>query len=255
MTVPQEFHVVPDSFNIPADGILGKDFLHGNVCIVNYNYPSLTIQNQITIPLLDSLEDILYIPPRSEVIRKFHIDSNVDSIINNQEIIDGVFIARTIVNPKNAFVRVLNTTNTPQKISKILTNFEPLNNYFVYSIDSVKITPEREQQLFNILSKNKSVAENTNLVNLCKEYADIFALPSDKMSINNFYTQSLNLIDSEPVYTRNYRVPYSQKLEIKSQVNKLIQNELIEPCASNYNSPIILVPKKDKNEKKMETLY
>lgn len=37
----------------------------------------------------------------------------------------------------------------------------------------------------------------------------------------------------------------TQKLEIETQVNKLIENDLMEPSnISSFNSPVILVPKK-----------
>lgn len=48
----------------------------------------------------------------------------------------------------------------------------------------------------------------------------------------------------EPVYVKNYRLPQSQKTEIKNQVQKLLDGDLIELSTSNYNSPLIIVPKK-----------
>lgn len=67
------------------------------------------------------------------------------------------------------------------------------------------------------------------------------------MTQNNFYEQKLRVTDNVPVYTKNYRLPNSQKAEIKSQVQKLIDNDLLEPSQSAYNSPLILVPKKSQN--------
>jgi hypothetical protein len=58
-------------------------------------------------------ENSIVIPPRSEVIRNFLIKSNTDvpRYVPNQELVQGVFTANTIVNPKYALVRVINTTN------------------------------------------------------------------------------------------------------------------------------------------------
>lgn len=70
------------------------------------------------------------------------------------------------------------------------------------------------------------------------------------MTVNNFYTQKLNVENQEPVYIKNYRLPHSHKEEIDNQINKLIRNEAIEPSQSNYNSPIILVPKKSQDGNK-----
>lgn len=111
----------------------------------------------------------------------------------------------------------------------------------------------RTEKLIEILSKAwpKDTKLRQNLKELCTEYADIFALETDKMSTNNFYTQELRVTDNEPLFTKNYRMPYTQKSEINRQVENLLKNDLIETSKAVYNSPIILVPKKgSKSEKK-----
>lgn len=82
---------------------------------------------------------------------------------------------------------------------------------------------------------------HNRLSTLCTEYADIFVLDTDKMTFNNFYEQKLNVTDCEPVYTRNCQTPHGHKQEINKQVQKLLDNELIEPSVSENNSPVILV--------------
>jgi len=46
------------------------------------------------------------------------------------------------------------------------------------------------------------------------------------------------------VVFKNYRNPHSQQDEIQKQVQKLINDEIVEPSVSPYNSPLLLVPKK-----------
>lgn len=75
-------------------------------------------------------------------------------------------------------------------------------------------------------------------------------MPEDKMSVNNFYEQKLRLRDNEPVYIKNYRLPHTQKQEINRQVQNLFENKLIEHSTSNFNSPLILVPKKSPTNEK-----
>lgn len=103
-----------------------------------------------------------------------------------------------------------------------------------------------------ILSKNypNDKKLHQKLGKLCTKYADIFALETDTMTVNNFYSQEIKIKDHEPVYTRNYRTPHAQKQEIDKQVQKLLENDLIENSSSNYNSPIILVPKKSTGAEK-----
>ena len=88
------------------------------------------------------------------------------------------------------------------------------------------------------------------LFDLIKKYNDIFALDSDKLSVNNFYEQKLQLKDNTPVFSKNYRLPETQKQEVNKQVDKLLNDDLIENSVSDYNSPVILVPKKSNNGEK-----
>ena len=49
--------------------------------------------------------------------------------------------------------------------------------------------------------------------------------------------------DTQPAYITNYRTPYSHKQKINNQVKTLIENNIVEPSFSEYNSLILLVPK------------
>jgi len=50
--------------------------------------------------------------------------------------------------------------------------------------------------------------------------------------------------DDVPVYMKTYRTPHSQKDEIDKQVKKLIKDGIVEPSVPEYNSVLLLVPKK-----------
>ncbi|PNY17781.1 Ty3/gypsy retrotransposon protein [Trifolium pratense] len=51
--------------------------------------------------------------------------------------------------------------------------------------------------------------------------------------------------NASPVNVRPYRYPHAQKLEIETQVRKLLDNGWIKPSNSPYSSPILLLKKKD----------
>ena len=100
----------------------------------------------------------------------------------------------------------------------------------------------------NIL-KDRIPDDVTNILTpLCEQYAASFSLDSDKM---NFCEQKFRFTDSSPVYIKNYRLPYSQRKEINIQVSNLLENNLIEPSSSNFDSPLILVPKKSSGGDKL----
>lgn len=69
-------------------------------------------------------------------------------------------------------------------------------------------------------------------------------MSDEKLTTNNFYSQKIHLNDPVPVYIPNYKNIHSQNEEIQKQVKKMLDDDIIEPSISSYNSPILLVPKK-----------
>lgn len=250
-SLTHKFHIVPDIFNIHVEGIIGKDFLKKYKCLINYENMSLTINTGNTTRILTICDgprdDTFVIPPRTIITKQFRIASNNPCVVSNRELQPGVFVARTIVNAPDAHLQILNTKNCPVQINKQILKFEPLSDFHVYNIDKLPPNSTRNDQLIKLLTKQIPLQFRDNLIPLLSEFNDIFAMPSDPMTINNFYEQTLRLKDTNPVYIKNYRTPYSSKTEIKSQIKQLKENDLIEPCSSEFNSPIVLVPKKSQN--------
>jgi hypothetical protein len=52
-------------------------------------------------------------------------------------------------------------------------------------------------------------------------------------------------VGTDPINTRPYRLPEAQKEEVNRQVQKLLQEGIIEESDSPWNSPILVVPKKE----------
>lgn len=251
----QNFHTVNDSINLPSDGILGKDFIKGYQCDLNYRDMTCSFVlngTRVTIPILQGPEqETLVLPARSEVVRKINFNEiNEDQVIEQQELEDGVFVARTIINPKNAYIRILNTSHAPKTVKINNLKHDNLSNYLIYNISDVQNTTQRDATIEKLIRKNPPNEMHHDLLPLCSNYSDIFALETDKLTTNNFYKQKIRIRDDIPVYVKNYRLPQAHVSEINSQVEKLLENELIEPTISSYNSPVIIVPKKSTDETK-----
>lgn len=217
--ITHEFNVVPDQFNIECDGIIGKDFLSDYQCVIDYSDMSFrvrTIRSFSILKLTNSPDgDHLIIPPRCESIRQFVIDTNEECVVDHLALAPGVYTARTIVNPKQAFIRVINTTNEIQRISNKINQFELLSDFDCCTTNEVTNTQsERSQKLNSIILNNVPLQYRDGLSELVDEFTDIFALPEDEMTVNNFYSQRLRTVDDSPTYIRNYRTPHTVKSEI-----------------------------------------
>lgn len=248
-TISHSFHIVPDDFNIPADGIVGNDFIELYECILNYRDKtfSFELDNKIiSTPILDSPSaDTLVLPAKAEVYRTFHLNKFTEpQFISNFEIQPGIFVANSIASSEYPILRVLNTTNDIKVIPKIISHSENLSNFHICSMNVNSANQSRYEILSKKFMENTPEHCHDKLLPLLNEFNDIFALPTDKMTQNIFYEQKLRLNDNTPVFSKNYRLPRSQKDEIKKHIQKLHDDDLIEPSKSPYNSSLILVPKK-----------
>lgn len=256
VSIRHKFHVVSDEFDIPSDGILGRDFLHLYNCTLCYyknNFVIRTCYENITIELSNGLsEDEFILPPRSEVFRICKVKAEkFPSFIKSQDVDRDVHVANTVVHSERSLVRIINTSDEHRRIRKLEIEAVDIDTYNIYKFSNIEDDQDRKQKLIDILRNKVAEPHREELLELCEKFSDIFALDTDKMSTNNFYTQKIRLSDDIPVYTPNYRTPHYQKAEIDKQIKKLIDNELVEPSVSPYNSPVILVPKKSNtNEKK-----
>jgi len=87
--------------------------------------------------------------------------------------------------------------------------------------------------------------ERKLLVQTCLDYQDVFNLPGDKLSSTDAARHVINVKPgTEPINTRPYRLPDTQKLEVDKQVKKLLREEIIEESFSPWNSLILVIPKK-----------
>lgn len=253
------FHIVDRNFPIPADGILGRDFIVKYRCQLDYNKWNMTLETSdrnIILPIYNSPEDdVISVPPRCEVIRTLNSLQNVkqDSVVLNEEIAPGVFVAGSIISNKSPYLRIMNTNFESIVIKNPKITYSSLENFDIFYANSSKEAskPNRNDLLLkelNISSMPDFV--KPNMIALCQEFSDIFSLENDSLTTNNFYRQKLRLTDNTPVYIKNYRTPYSQVNEINKQVEKMLKDEIIEPSQSEYNSPILLVPKKSNDAEK-----
>lgn len=157
-SVYHEFHVVADDFGIPADGIIGKDFLKFHKCIIDYEDMSLSFflgSNHVAIPIRESpSDDTTTLPARAEVFRTFHLTKfDTPQFIDNTEIHPGVFMANSIAKSQNPVLRVLNTTDKIVTIPKNLTKSQNLSNFHIYTMNTSTIDTNRVENLSKIFKK------------------------------------------------------------------------------------------------------
>lgn len=139
------FHLVTEDFPTSTDGILGRDFLINHLCKIDYETFTLTLtinNRETTLPIDTKFQpnDTFEIPPRTEMIFPINLNITKDSVILNQEIEQGVFLANSIVPANgNCHIKIINVNDYTSKIKQITINTEDLADYDIMSYQNTNI--------------------------------------------------------------------------------------------------------------------
>lgn len=99
------------------------------------------------------------------------------------------------------------------------------------------------QSKLNLLESNE--AQIPSIGQLCLDYSNAFYIGGDQLKTTDVYEHSIKLRpDKDVIFVRQYRIPEIQKEEIQTQIDKLLENNIIEKSTSRFNSPILLVKKR-----------
>jgi hypothetical protein len=79
---------------------------------------------------------------------------------------------------------------------------------------------------------------------ICREYKDIFYCEDIPLSFTNQVKHEIRTKNEDPIFIKAYRLPPSQTQEIKSQVDKMLKDNVIQESHSPWSAPVHLVPKK-----------
>lgn len=182
----------------------------------------------VVIPIqAELLHGVSAVPPRCETFRVFHIDSHkFPCVVESQKIEENVIVPTTVVYEPKSWIRVLNTDECIKVINTEKLRISATENFHILQYDKMtNHTNNRLEMLQNKLKKKTTQFMRNKLTDLCMEFSDIFHVEGDRSSVNNFYKQKIGVTDNEPVYTKNYRLPYAQKTEIDRQVKILLEND------------------------------
>ncbi|KAG6453944.1 hypothetical protein O3G_MSEX008407 [Manduca sexta] len=251
------FHIF-DSLPLKADGIVGLDFLNKFQANINLHTNTLTLYNHGETYYLNFIDEHsrlcneLTIPARSESIHYIYVNKNEkdDVIVCGRELAKDIFLANAIVRVKNNRIpiKILNTSEKDINIPTFVPELQCLNDYNICQFNNSIIDVFRIQTLLSQLKLDYlNEEERQSIEAICAKYSDVFYIDGDKLSTTNIYEQSITVKPNfTPVYVKQYRLPQSLKPEIAKQVNKMIDDDIIEESNSEWSSPILLVPKKSK---------
>lgn len=243
-----KFHVVKD-INLPYDGIIGSDFLTSFGCKIDYTNDLLKIGKlDIKLHFFDSF---YVIPPRTETVIECSVNNckNLDEgVILDQHLSKDLLVSNCVVKIKdNSCVNltVANVSEHPVNIKRNLNlNIEPLPTNATQFVNQSGCSDRTDAVINSLRIDHLNEEEANALIELCSQFSDIFHLPDDHLSHTNAIHHQIKTTNETPIHVKSYRFPECHKNEVQKQVNKMLDDGIIQPSMSPWSAPIWVVPKK-----------
>ena len=270
----QEF-ILADLGN--CEGILGVDFLDRNNCHLNFSSGVLKIKgksvalakevNQICARL--KTETSTVIPPRSEafVWTRFHQEDQEDRITEVEGLVEGVGDFRQggkMAVPRCLLIAEKNRVQVP------VTNFSNEEKIIGPGVELASMEgaltlssttqsgsergeeeendtelPEHLEEMMKRASPNIKAETRAGLRRVLKELQDCFACPGGKLGRNGRCKHKINVQGHYPRKSQPRRYPLAQRDIVEAELQKMLDNDIIEPSSSPWASNVVLVKKKD----------
>ena len=101
----------------------------------------------------------------------------------------------------------------------------------------------------DLSSTNLTEEQKVQLQSLLSEYRDIFALTPEELGRTGLVRHRIDTGDHPPLRQRPYRVAEHQRGIIEEHITDMLNRGIIQPSTCPWASPIILVKKKDGNDR------
>lgn len=230
------------------DGLLGIDLLdEWNSTIDLKNKILITRNSTVPIQMYDSCNVNLYediIPANSKKLIRVPVNAKDGEVFVESQIICNCFISDCFTKVENnrGWVELSN----PSSNDVIFSMDRPVEAViFEVNSNSTEISSNRTAEVLSRLrTEHLNEEERINLEQLCANYADVFYLDGEALTFTNKIKHRIRTTDEIPVHTKSYRYPYVHRQEVRDQINKMLEQNIVRPSDSAWSSPIWIVPKK-----------
>lgn len=245
--------------------MLGVDFLKLlRPITIDYSKQSVRIGNRMmplgTAPTrtVTATEDIV-IPPNVEVIIPCEVQGiarDIPDLLFEPEAAlvqrYGLYTVSCLVqNAEKVMIplRIMNISRDSVHIYKHATlgTLQGLQeSYKVFATQQVNTSNPDPEFIGQIqLNSNPTHTQRSALIDLFKEFHDIFAKSDSDLGKANLVEHHINTGDATPIKQKPYRIPLNLRYAVKQEINRMLDIGVVEPSTSPWASPIVVVAKKD----------
>ncbi|KAK3090931.1 hypothetical protein FSP39_015821 [Pinctada imbricata] len=246
------------------DLLLGMDFFESNRVVIHMAPPLLKVnESEITLSRESATRcarikaiSTQNCPSYTEHKILGYIDGDLEDDVgiiegSNELCKNGIVVARSLVNPnlKTFEIPIINFSKKDIAIPKdsIIGTIETVAT--IYDDSSEKSCrgddlPDELEKLANDASE-LSVEQRLKLKALLSEFRDIFVGKDGKLGRTDLATHRIETGNARPIKVPPRRIPLAQREIVETELDKMIEDKIIEPSESPWCSPILLARKKD----------
>lgn len=96
----------------------------------------------------------------------------------------------------------------------------------------------------DIRDEHMTQQQKHSIKNTVNKFPKLFTEPDEKLTYTTKVFGEIRTSSDEPVYSKSYPYPNSLKNEVENQVRQMLNDGIIRPSRSPYNSPVWVVEKK-----------
>lgn len=239
-------------FHHVFDGLIGIDNLKKLQANLDYDQGYL-LTPYARIPLeyykTKAQLNFITISPRTEQVIKIKTNVKQGDVvipytkINDCEIPNSLSTARD----GEAITTITNNSCEPfiLDVSKPI-EVEQFKDLVELEINHMSISTKRKDIPISsqIRTEHLDWEEKRRIIELCEEFADIFYREGEPLTFTSKIKHEIKTKDEQPVYAKTYRYPFVHKQEVKTQIDKMLEQNIIRPSNSPWSAPLWVVPKK-----------
>lgn len=262
-TYPAEFVILP---NCSRDVILGMDFLTDNGAIIDLQTRSITFSSDSTTPqpnpdhrvAVRIADDHVTLPPRASLMITVYCEDtapDMDAIVESDQRLllnRGISVARGIARFKQRKSHVLATNFTEEyqhlnKGAAIAFLEETQEASEVIAVANFERARADASALPPPFDVNPALPQENRdrLLDLLHRYSECFSANSKLRQTPLAKHRIITEDGARPTRQSPYRVSSHEREAIRTQVDDMLSDDIIQPSKSPWAAPVVLVKKKD----------
>ena len=226
----------------------------------------ITVKETVTVPAnSEAIIPVTIFSPSSSPLPTESMCINSVSGMRYQE---GLMVARILIDPRQEplQLRMGNLSDQPVKLPKntFIATGEPVNvtvgsvnpntcpentnliqdETQVISVEQEEI-PEHLYMMWQEFDPFLTYAQKSKVLTLLFHFQDTFIRNKNDLGQTDLVSHRINTGNSAPIKQAARRLPLAKRAEAEKEVRQMLDRGIIEPSASPWSSPVVLVKKKD----------